>query len=118
MAKRYTDEEREWVIANYRYLGPAAIAKIMGKKADTIKTYAKMLRDQFIKSNDERWKLLDSRGTMKLRTARSPACEIIKHYGNVRIRTNIDGKYGICPPWLVITDPSFNKTLNENWGRE
>ena len=115
MGRHYTEVEREWILTNYRELGPTKISKIMGKKPETIKTYAKMLRDQFLRTGDERWRLLDSRGTLKERLKNTPETEDVKYYGNVKIRINLDGKYGICPPWLVITDPAFDKTVNDAW---
>ena len=113
MSKRYTEEYTEWFVANYKELGPTQISRMVNKKVDAVEGYARVLRARYKSIGDERWRLLDSRGNCGERQRKAIEAAPLKNYtcDNLTMSNPYDGKYGICPPWLVITDPAFDKTL-------
>jgi hypothetical protein len=120
MGRGFTAEELEWIISNYKHIGPKRIAEKYDKNYDSVKSYIKKLRDRMRAAGDERWELLDARGVVK-RSNQSRKLEVLRrdevmYYGPCTKTPPIEGKYGLCPVWLVITDPAYSKALQDRLG--
>jgi hypothetical protein len=117
MSRGFTAEEREWLIDNYRILGPKRIGEMYGKPSETVRWYVSMMRRNMKAAGDERWKVLSCK-EVGWKKARREKDEVIKNYGVVKCNFTINGKYGICPPWLVINDKHFDDSLQQiHFGR-
>lgn len=113
MGRGFTPDEFEWVIENYNRLGPAYIAERFQKRCSAVKLYVERRRKAMKEKGDSRWKKLYARrgpGPSELRVTGSQEERII-YYGATKAPPPIEGKYGVCPPWLVVTFPAYQRAL-------